>query len=197
MFEINGDVEVELIEKKSKFITRLKKISSEEHARELLEDIRKAEKGASHNCYAYRILKENGQVYIKRSDDGEPGGTAGAPMLARLTGDNLVNVLAVTTRYFGGIKLGTGGLTSMYKKGVSAALEKSGIHERVEMAQVKIAARINNADFLLSLLEKGGFTVSKKSFTALIEVFLEIPLADLDKLQNIADRVHGELTALS
>ena len=125
MKEIITDSCTVLTEKKSKFITRLYKISSVQQVDEILKEIRALEKGATHNCYAWR-LAEKQSVAEGRSDDGEPSGTAGQPMLSALSGEDVVNVLAIVTRYFGGIKLGTGGLVRIYSKCVKEALKDSG-----------------------------------------------------------------------
>ena len=103
MKEIITDSFTVLTEKKSKFITRLYKISSVQQVDEILKEIRALEKGATHNCYAWR-LAEKQSVAEGRSDDGEPSGTAGQPMLSALSGEDVVNVLAIVTRYFGGLQ---------------------------------------------------------------------------------------------
>ncbi len=193
MFEIKNEVIVELNEKKSKFITRSVKVSSEEEVKEILSHIKNAEKGANHNCYAWRILKENGQIYIKRSDDGEPTGTAGAPMLAQLIGENLVNVLVVTTRYFGGIKLGTGGLASVYKRGVSESIKKSGKVKYEKKKVITISAHISKSDHLLSLLSKRNIKILNKYFDHEIKVEIEISEDILDMVENISKQVSGKI----
>ena len=101
------------IEKKSKFIANTFHVTSIEEAEELINNIKKKYHAARHNCYAYRILNE-ALVIERQSDDGEPSGTAGAPMLNILSKKELVNVLVIVTRYFGGILLGTGGLVKAY-----------------------------------------------------------------------------------
>ena len=114
MYQTIADfVEAEIVEKKSKFIAHLCYVNSEEMAEQEYQKICKKYHDARHHCYAYRIQKED-EVCAKSSDDGEPSGTAGAPMLNLLVQNNLSNVLLVVTRYFGGILLGTGGLVRAY-----------------------------------------------------------------------------------
>lgn len=197
MFELVKEGKIEIIEKKSRFITRSFKVTAEEQVKAILEKIKKEEKGARHNCYAWRILKPNQQIYIKRSDDGEPGGTAGAPMLAQLVGENLVNILVVTTRYFGGIKLGTGGLASMYKKGVAEIIKDCGKKLYVIKNPYLIQAIINKADHLLDLLNKNQITIIDKEFSDRIKVTIAIPEADLEKINQICKQVRDELTSLT
>ena len=105
-----NEYKAEIVEKKSKFIAVLCKVNSEKEALEKLEQIRKEHRNARHNVFAYRIPNVNERY----SDDGEPSGTAGVPILDILRGEKLENVLVVVTRYFGGILLGTGGLVKAY-----------------------------------------------------------------------------------
>lgn len=124
---IQNNVQTEIIEKKSKFIANLYYIESVKEAEEIITKIKKKYFDARHNCIAYRIIEEN--LVEKSSDDGEPSGTAGAPMLSILQKNNLVNVLVIITRYFGGILLGTGGLVRAYSNCLLQVIEKS---ERIE-----------------------------------------------------------------
>ena len=110
---IKENVQVEITEKKSKFITNLFYVENCKAAEDIIKGIKKKYFDAKHNCVAYRVL-ENGQIIEKSSDDGEPSGTAGLPMLTILQKNQLANILVVVTRYFGGILLGTGGLVRAY-----------------------------------------------------------------------------------
>ena len=121
---IEASIKAEIIEKKSKFIADLIYVSSEEMAEQEIQKIRKQYYDARHHCYAYRIQKDQ-EFILKSSDDGEPSGTAGAPMLNLLVQNNLANVLVVVTRYFGGILLGTGGLVRAYSEATLEAIEKA------------------------------------------------------------------------
>lgn len=121
---IKEHIETEIVEKKSKFIGDLFYVESSEEAESKIKEIKKKYFDAKHHCIAYRTI-ENGQIIEKSSDDGEPSGTAGAPMLNILQKNNLVNVLIVVTRYFGGILLGTGGLVRAYSNTLLKAIENS------------------------------------------------------------------------
>ena len=114
----------EIVEKKSKFIANLFHVESVEEAENRIKDVKKKYHDARHNCIAYRVA-ENGQIIEKFSDDGEPSGTAGGPMLNILQKNNLCNLVIVVTRYFGGILLGTGGLVRAYSEATQQAIEKS------------------------------------------------------------------------
>lgn len=132
---IKEPIQVEIVEKKSKFIANLFPVGSVEEAEEIIKKTKKKYYDARHNCMAYRIMKED-KICEKSSDDGEPSGTAGAPMLNILQKNNLSNVLIIVTRYFGGILLGTGGLVRAYSDSLLKAIEEShliGICQGIEM----------------------------------------------------------------
>ena len=114
--------EDEFIEKKSRFIGRLWPVETEEAALEKIQQMKKQHYDATHNCWAY-IIKDGA---VRFSDDGEPGGTAGMPMLQVLQREGLFNVVCVVTRYFGGILLGAGGLVRAYTKGAKIAVDAAG-----------------------------------------------------------------------
>ena len=121
---IKENVSAELVEKKSKFIANLFYIESREEAEDIIKMQKKKYYDARHNCYAFRVLGEDG-IIEKSSDDGEPSGTAGAPMLNILSKMEITNILVIVTRYFGGILLGTGGLVRAYSEVTQQAIEKS------------------------------------------------------------------------
>lgn len=125
-YTIENEETSELIEKKSKFIANICNVTTIEEAEKKLEKLRKKYYDARHNCYAYRVLDKE-SVIDRSSDDGEPSGTAGAPMLNILKKENLCNILVVVTRYFGGILLGTGGLVRAYSQSTQDVIEKSDI----------------------------------------------------------------------
>lgn len=122
-YKIQKEYENTLVIQKSEFICRLYRVDSIEQIDEILEKIRKKHYDATHNCYAY-ILGENQEIQ-KCSDDGEPQKTAGAPMMDALKKNNMTNILAIVTRYFGGILLGAGGLVRAYSSSVSECLNKT------------------------------------------------------------------------
>ena len=124
MNTIKDYVEEELIEKKSKFIADIFYVETIEEVEENIKQIHKKYYDAKHHCFAYRLL-QNDTIIEKASDDGEPSKTAGAPMLQVLNKNELVNILVVVTRYFGGILLGTGGLVRAYTQATQNALKKN------------------------------------------------------------------------
>ena len=130
---IKEDMSNELIIKNSRFITYLFKVTSIDEIFAKLEEIKKLHPKATHHCYAYIVGN-----YQKSSDDNEPSSTAGMPMLNVLIKNNLNNILAITVRYFGGIKLGAGGLVRAYSSSVSKALEQVNIIELKEAIKIQV-----------------------------------------------------------
>lgn len=140
--EVGGGVEVELEVRRSRFLTVLRRVTDEEAARDLVAERRKEYFDASHHCSAI-ILGHRGEI-TRSSDDGEPSGTAGVPMLAVLRAHDLTDVVAVVTQWFGGTKLGTGGLARAYGDAVALAVESAG-PRRVERLQ-RMDIRVDVAD---------------------------------------------------
>ena len=131
MNTIKKSAETEITEKKSKFIGEVFYIETVQEAEEKLREINKKYHDAKHHCYAYRVIDEN-RIIERASDDGEPAGTAGAPILHLLNKLELTNVLLVVTRYFGGILLGTGGLIRAYTQASQLAIENAQMVEVVK-----------------------------------------------------------------
>ncbi|HAK41601.1 MAG TPA: YigZ family protein [Clostridium sp.] len=128
-FTVKGSATSEFQEKKSTFIGYIKRVNTEEEAKDFVNEIKSMHKEATHNVYAY-IVGENKGIQ-RYSDDGEPQGTAGIPVLEVIKKNDLTDVVVVVTRYFGGILLGGGGLIRAYSKGASTAIEEAGIVEKV------------------------------------------------------------------
>lgn len=122
-------VDIELEIKRSRFLTRLRRVTSEAQARAVIDERRATHFDARHHCSAF-VLGPDGRT-ARSSDDGEPAGTAGVPMLQVLQKGNLTDVVAVVTRYFGGVKLGAGGLVRAYSEAVSGAIDRAGTREVV------------------------------------------------------------------
>lgn len=163
-------VQAEIVEKKSKFIAHLFPVESVEEAENLIKETKKKYYDARHNCTTYRIMKD-GQIIEKSNDDGEPSGTAGAPMLNILQKNNLCNVVVIVTRYFGGILLGTGGLIRAYSDSLLQAIEESDrIHkcEGMEMLSTveysewdRFQYYCKNNHILVTNMEYGEFITCK------------------------------------
>lgn len=129
------------IEKKSKFIANIQNISSEEDVQSFLKHIRKKHRNARHYCYAY-VINDNVDIY-KISDDGEPSGTAGSPIINVINSKELKDVIVVVTRYFGGILLGTGGLIKAYTNATIGVIETGNIVEKELYVQYELEIEYN------------------------------------------------------
>lgn len=149
-YTIWQNMQTETTVEKSRFICTLRKVASEEEAQAFIKEMKKRYWDATHNCSAY-IADESGTCQ-RFGDDGEPAGTAGLPMLKVLQHHKLVLTAAVTTRYFGGIKLGTGGLIRAYTDSVAAAVAAAGIAWRVPMGSYAFAWPIEDVGRVLNLL---------------------------------------------
>jgi uncharacterized YigZ family protein len=135
------ETSAELVEKKSRFIAYLKPVNSEEEAAAFIDSIKKKHWDARHNCSAVVIGQNN--EFSRCSDDGEPSGTAGKPMLEVLLGEQVHNLAVVVTRYFGGVLLGTGGLVRAYQGAVKKALAGAAILEKMEGFEMTIRTDYN------------------------------------------------------
>ncbi len=168
MFYIEDSKTFEFTEKKSKFIIRIIPVLSEDEAIKIVKEIAKIEKGATHNCFAYRIVDKNRNIVERKNDDNEPAGTAGAPILSVLAGENLVNIIAIVTRYFGGIKLGSGGLVSAYKKGVVKAIALSEKKEFVFLTEREFKFQISDIKHYDYLFKKYELKIISKDFSDIV-----------------------------
>lgn len=166
-FKTPSDIfEAEITEKKSRFIATIAPVSSEEEAVSFIKDMKKKYWNARHNCSAYIIGTQ--QQLVHSSDDGEPQGTAGKPILSVLSGRKLYNVVAVVTRYFGGVLLGTGGLVRAYSSAVEECLSKAVLKEMIEASRVKIEASYNDAGKLQYLFSQNNITVLSADYTDVV-----------------------------
>ena len=165
----------ELTEKKSKFIANFMYIENKEDAENKIKEYKKKYFDARHNCYAYRVL-ENETIYEKLSDDGEPSGTAGAPMINILQKNNLCNVLIIVTRYFGGILLGTGGLVRCYSGACLGAIEKCEMLEielGIEMEIIIDYSEFQNIQYYFG---KNDIRILKSKYEEDIECLIEMSI---------------------
>lgn len=176
--------EGELIEKKSRFIATVIPVESEEEALAFIEAMKKKYWNATHNCSAY-VIGEKGQ--LKRcSDDGEPSGTAGRPMLEVLEGEGIRNVAVVVTRYFGGTLLGTGGLVRAYSASVKAGLASSVIITKIPGVKLKIETDYTGLGKIQYLLGEMGIRTLDSRYTDHVELDVLVP-------ETMLERVKAEL----
>ena len=165
--------------KKSKFIANIIKITDEQDAKEKLNKIRKEYSDARHNCYAYIVYDNETKTKIeKSSDDREPSGTAGIPMLTLLQKNNLVNVLIVVTRYFGGILLGTGGLVRAYTDSSKQALEAAKIIDLQYGEILEYCIEYDEFEYLKYICEKNNIEIINTEYSSNVKANIKIKEED-------------------
>ncbi len=177
---INHCVETEIIVKKSKFIANFIKVTSKEQAEEEIKKIKKKYFDARHNCISYRVLEDD-KIVERFSDDGEPSGTAGGPMLNILQKNNLVNVLIVVTRYFGGILLGTGGLVRAYSDSLLKAIEESECLELTIGLEYEVKLEYNQFEKFKYYCRNNAINIKDTSYTQEIACRIEMEEDKKDK----------------
>ncbi len=133
-------LEIEEIIKGSRFITRIRYVDTAEKAKAFLKERRELEPDATHHCWAYIVGNPSSTTLIGCSDDGEPSGTAGKPMLNVLQHSGIGDIIAVCTRFYGGTKLGTGGLARAYGGGVKIAIEQLIVQDKIDTSQVQLSS---------------------------------------------------------
>ncbi len=178
--------EDEFIEKKSRFIGRVWPAQTEEEALERIQAMKKQHYDATHNCWAY-IIKDGA---VRFSDDGEPGGTAGMPMLQVLQREGLYNIVCVVTRYFGGILLGAGGLVRAYTKGAKIAVDAAGKSMKRVWTVLYVPCPYNFYERVKLEIEAFGGIIRTTEFAAEVELEILLPEAQvrpfLDKLTDMS-----------
>ena len=179
------------VEKKSRFITFVSEVSSKEQALEQLAVIASREVGANHNCSAYIIGNPSCPKAIHCSDDGEPSGTAGKPLLNILVHENIGNVVVVVTRYFGGIKLGSGGLVRAYSNGIKMALAEVELKGFVAKAKMNISFHYQFEGVIRRICEDRGAVILDTRYEAepcfyldVEEALLESFIAELQEITS-------------
>jgi len=189
-----GDADAELIEKKSRFIGHIFRTETEEAALARLKEMRDTYWDASHNVYAY-IIKDGPTRY---SDDGEPGGTAGMPVLDVLQREAVYNVCCVVTRYFGGTLLGTGGLVRAYGKTARLALDAAGISQKRVWERLRIPCPYGLFEQVKNEIAALGGMVQKTEFGADVQIGAIFPAAETAQfLRRLTDLSSGRVTAVS
>lgn len=176
--------EGEIIEKKSRFIATVRRVESEDEAVRFIEEMKKKYWDARHNCSAF-VIGSRAEL-TRCSDDGEPSGTAGRPMLEVLLGEGIRNIAVVVTRYFGGVLLGTGGLVRAYTQAVKAGLENCTIGSMVHGYEVLLNTDYNGIGKVLYILGQQGIEPVDSDYG--VDVVLQIRIRS-----EMAERLHKEL----
>ena len=186
----------EFVEKKSTFITHLVRVTSEEEAREFIQKMKKKHYDATHVCSCY-VVGDNNEI-TRANDDGEPSGTAGAPMLDVLVKNEIKNVCATVIRYFGGTKLGTGGLVRAYGGGVINALKNAILVERKDALEIRLELDYSLNGKIEYEIEKTNFIVNNLEYTDKIIYTIYVMEEDYESFQSwIANLTNGQFKILS
>ena len=186
----------EFVEKKSTFITHLVRVTSEEEAREFIQKMKKKHYDATHVCSCYGV-GDNNEI-TRANDDGEPSGTAGAPMLDILVKNEIKNVCATVIRYFGGTKLGTGGLVRAYGGGVINALKNATLVERKDALEIRLELDYSLNGKIEYEIEKTNFIVNNLEYTDKIIYTIYVMEEDYESFQSwIANLTNGQFKILS
>lgn len=197
---IEENVTAQIVEKKSKFIANIVYIENREEAEEILKKIRKKYYDARHNCFAYRVT-ENDSIIEKSSDDGEPSGTAGAPILNIISKNNISNVLVVVTRYFGGVLLGTGGLVKAYSDVVLKALENVRYIEQSVGYEVEVTMPYSEVEYFKYLCKRENINIVQEEYYENVKIIIEMLENETeqklekftsDKIRQISTKVLGK-----
>ena len=178
--------------KKSRFICSIARVSSDEEAQQFIASIQAANKKATHNCFAY-MIGDNDQIQ-RESDNGEPSGTAGIPILESLKLAKIHNVVAVVTRYFGGIKLGAGGLIRAYSNTTTEAIHQAGLVQRIKQAILKVTVTYALHDPLLYYLKENNLEVASEEYGVNVETSIYVNETDLkDVKEKLINRFNDQL----
>lgn len=189
--QASGNHELEI--KKSRFIADLGRVTTEDEAQKFLTTITTREAKATHHCWAY-LLGEHDEIQ-RESDNGEPSGTAGVPILTVLQRNHLHNVIAVVTRYFGGIKLGAGGLIRAYSNATSTGIEAVGVVKLVRQQALTLTIDYANYDRLTHYLNENHVSILDTNYTDQVVVTIAVDLADVAATQaNITNLLSDRLT---
>lgn len=169
----------EIIEKKSRFIATVRLVENEEEALAFIEEMRKKYWNATHNCFAY-VIGEHREI-VRCSDDGEPSGTAGKPMLDVLLGEELYNTAVVVTRYFGGTLLGTGGLVRAYSKAVQEGLAQSQIIEKQYGTILEIGTDYQGLGKIQYIIGENKIPLLDSQYTDVVTLQVLLPVGDKER----------------
>ena len=180
----------EITEKKSRFIATVRPVKSEEEALAFLEETKKKYWDARHYCFVYSVGLN--REYTRCSDDGEPSGTAGRPMLDVILGEDIYNVAVVVTRYFGGVLLGTGGLVRAYSKAVQEGLEASRIIEKRHGIALKVTTDYTGIGKIQYIAGERNIPILNSEYTDKVVLELLIPSENVEGVQKaITESTNG------
>lgn len=188
------NIEVEEVIKNSQFITRLRHVATAEAAKAYIKELNQIYPDATHHCWAYIVGNPQSTTLIGCSDDGEPSGTAGKPMLNVLQHADIGDIVAVCTRYYGGTKLGTGGLTRAYGGGVKLALQNLPVKEKVEYQQLQFEIEYTQQKDCEHILKDFQVENLQLDYQSKIQVELDIAIEQIDLFKDaLTNKLKGQI----
>lgn len=176
-------------EKGSKFIAYAFPVFNEEDIKERQAEVRKLHHAARHHCYAWRLGHE--KKHFRANDDGEPSNSAGKPILGQLQAFDVTNVLIIVVRYFGGTKLGVGGLIGAYRAGAKEALETGNIVERTVMAQLALDFEYGQMSPVMKIVKDENLEQLKQDFDLRCRLTVAVRLNDVERIQHAFENIEG------
>lgn len=194
-FTIKDSTLHKITRKKSRFIALLSPASSPEDVQQQIDAIRKSYHDATHHCSAFRLLIDD-VVVESSSDDGEPSGSAGLPMLHQLAGKELCNILAVVVRYYGGTKLGVGGLVRAYSDAVSEALNQTVIVTQRIMAHITIRFPVEVNSSVMSTVHRFSAHIENLIYEEPVRIEITLPPSQVEAFRAVLTEATGARTEL-
>jgi uncharacterized YigZ family protein len=195
-YTVRGYAQAELVIKKSRFIASVSPVNSEDSALAFLERVRREHKKANAHAYAYTCGPEGSLV--RCSDDGEPSGTAGKPILDVIQKERLLDTIVVVTRYFGGIRLGAGGLVRAFSQTAKVGIDASGVVKKVQYGQITVTIDYPWLGQVQHLLQAGGHIIASTGYTDKVELSVLVKDSQNELLaQQIRETTNGEAMVVS
>jgi hypothetical protein len=184
--------EVIFKEKSSKFLGYAFPVTSEEEIKAHLEEVKKAHFSARHWCYAWQLGHGTNQRY-RANDDGEPNNTAGIPIYGQIQSFELTNILVIVVRYFGGIKLGVGGLVQAYKTTAQLTLQEAEIEEKLITEELRIRFEYPLMNKVMRVVKEQNLNITQQLLTENCELHLAIRQSDYQRMQELFENIYGVL----
>ena len=184
--------EVIFKEKSSKFLGYAFPVTSEEEIKAHLEEVKKAHFSARHWCYAWQLGYGSTQRY-RANDDGEPNNTAGIPIYGQIQSFELTNILVIVVRYFGGIKLGVGGLVQAYKTTAQLTLQEAEIEEKLITEELRIRFEYPLMNKVMRVVKEQNLNITQQLLTENCELHLAIRQSDYQRIQELFENIYGVL----
>lgn len=194
-FTSAGQAEIEIKVKASRFVGRVFPVTSKNEAETHISELRKKEHDATHHCFAYDLRASSGQSggTFRYTDDGEPSGSAGKPIYDQLSGIGVTNTLVIVTRYFGGTKLGVGGLVRAYGQTAALALKQAGLIEKFDYDDFKLTVEFSSYQGLQALITRVEGIVTDSQFTDTVRLQIRVRCSRADEFSDdFVELTHGK-----